>query len=116
MKLEVTSIALIAAAALALTGCADADGPSDDAATFAPTAAAGTVTVTLPASINNYAQVNTKQLTAAGGTGSGFNSLGVMAVENQLFSGNTKPSTKITLNMADGSPMQSMIYPEAIAG
>lgn len=186
MKLKVASIALIAAAALALTGCADNDGSPDDAATFAPTAVAGSVTVTLPASINNYAQVNTKQLTAAGvtdiktgtdgslvltmpaaaatalaastkteilaeearlqadpnqdissftnaddfstigvntkmtqdagGTGSAFNSLGVMAVEYQLFSGKTNPETKISILKADGTPNQTVTYPGALAG
>ena len=74
MKLHLTAAALVAASALALTGCASASGggsttPSaTESATQTSAPVATSVTVTFPAALANFAQINQNALTTAGVT------------------------------------------------
>ena len=74
MKLHLTVAAVVAASALALTGCASASGGSSSDSSASATATqtsapvAQGITVTFPATLANFAQINTAALTAAGVT------------------------------------------------
>lgn len=185
MNFKLVATAVIASAALALTGCAAGDADdATNAATSAATAASGELTVVIPAELVNFAQFDNGTLTkigatkvtnsadgsisvsipqlaaaafqksvaaefdaeaqsvieqsngyitgiahnddyskvtvettgteSAGGTGSKYDRLGVLATEWQVFGGNLNPSVALTETLADGSANMTFTYPAAL--